>query len=88
MAVSWVADLLPARRRAADGRGRRAGRAGLLGSYVAWHKRNKAGFEAGRTTKYSTRLSVTYTSRTRTDIHTHTLTVAQWAYLRGLGTVA
>jgi len=54
----WVAGLLPARPRAPDGRGR-ACPGGLLGSYVAWRKRNKAGFEAGRTIKYSARLSVT-----------------------------
>ena len=86
VAVSWAAGLLPARPRAPDRRA--GGRAGLPGSCVAWCKRNKARFEAGRTTKYSTRLSVTHTSRTHTDTHTHTLRVAQWAYLLGLGAVA
>jgi len=32
-------------------------------------------FEAGRTTKYSIRLSVTYILRTHTDTHTHTHSV-------------
>jgi len=68
----WATGLLPARLRAPDRRA--AGQAGLPGSCVAWCKRNKAGFEAGHTTKYITRLSVTHISRTHTDTNTHTHT--------------
>jgi len=68
------------------------GRAG--GQPACWAVRRLGGretkliFEAGCNTKYSTRLSVTYTSRTHTDTPTHTLRVAQWAHLCGLGAVA
>jgi len=62
------------------------GRAGLLVSCVAWHKRNKAGLKLGallNTVQGSLSLCITHTYR-----HTHTLRVAQWAYLYGLGAVA
>jgi len=63
------------------------GRAGLLGSHTAWRERNKADLILAQY-KYNTRLSLPYTSRTHTDLHTHThtLRVAQWANLQnGLG---
>jgi len=52
------------------------GRAGLPGSCVTWHKRNKAGIRLGAlpNTVQGSLLS-TYHAHT----HTHTLRVAQWA---------
>ena len=66
------------------------GRAGLLGSYVAWRKRNKADIWKLGALLIQYKSLYTYTSRTHADTYTHTQTlrVAQWAHLCRLGAVA
>jgi len=71
----WAVGLLPARPRACGGR------AGLPGSCVAWHKRNKAGLKLGALlntiqglllTTYHAHTQSHTQSHTHTHTHTHT----------------
>jgi len=65
------------------------GRGGLLGSHSAWRKRNKLELKLGAILNTIQGSLLTYpTHHAHIQTHPHTLRVAQWAHLCGLGTVA
>ena len=81
----WVAGLLPARPRAPYGHGRACRGVGRPTGLSA--RETKLDLKLGALLN-TVQGSLLPTHHAHTQTHTHTLRVAQWAHLRGLGTVA
>jgi len=83
--VSWAAGLLPARLRAPDGRA--GGRPAYQADVWLGERETKLDLKLGALLN-AAQGSLLSSHNAHTQTHTHALSVAQWAYLLGLGTVA